>query len=135
MIIIIDKKYFLRSEKKAGTIFWVCLCWKNSEVFNFNSCHFLGKSKVMFGLIFNLFSKLKCGQNRLKIRTLAYLYDRKISKLHFSCNFYFNLNSFKPFFKAFSYCSAFSQKMNLLKIIAHFWQILNKFFLSLIRTL
>ena len=96
--------------------------------FNLSTLVFWEKARSGLNSYFSLFSKLKCGQNRVKIWTLAYSYYRKISKLHFLFSFYFILNSLKPFFRAFSESSAFSQKMNLLKIIAHFWQILNNFF-------
>jgi len=119
-------KYFLRSEKKSElhflALFKLKITWK---LFNLSTLIFWENAISCLNSIFWLFSKLKCGQNRLKIWVLAYSYDREISELHFLYNLCFNLNSFNPLFKGFSERTAFSQKMDLLKIIAHFWTILN----------
>ncbi len=118
-------------KKKADNVFLALamlkLTWNR---FNLSTLVFWEKARSGLNSQLSLFSKLNNGQNRLKIWTLACSYDRKISKLHFLCSFYFILNSLKPFFRAFSESSASSQKMNLLKIIAHFWPILDKIFFS-----
>jgi hypothetical protein len=72
----------------------------------------------MFGLIFSLFQNLNV--DIIGSRSELYSYERKISNLYFLCNFYFNLNSITPIFKAFSVGTASSQKMNLLKLLNNF---------------
>ena len=110
------RSYFLRSEKKVGSHYFML------KIIKFWAYSFSGKWHCHF---YAWTLKLFCGKSRLFMANLGVLTCRKIILHHFSVFIFISRSCFNLFLSIF-WKDYFSLKTSIVKKIAHFLPILDK---------